>query len=122
MIRAILLAAGKGTRMKSARPKVLHDLCGRPMLWYAIAALRAAGIEEIVAVIGPELLDEITSFGVESVVQEPQLGTGDAVRVAPNLAASCSKRSTLSCSSMPRPIESRKSASVMSIPLDVASR
>ncbi|HEV3091462.1 MAG TPA: bifunctional UDP-N-acetylglucosamine diphosphorylase/glucosamine-1-phosphate N-acetyltransferase GlmU [Candidatus Cybelea sp.] len=82
MIRAILLAAGKGTRMKSARPKVLHELCGRPMLWYAVAALRAAGIEEIVAVIGPELRDEIARFGVESVVQEPQLGTGDAVKVA----------------------------------------
>jgi bifunctional UDP-N-acetylglucosamine pyrophosphorylase/glucosamine-1-phosphate N-acetyltransferase len=38
--RAIVLAAGKGTRMKSGQPKVLHDLCGRPMLWYVLEALR----------------------------------------------------------------------------------
>ena len=37
MLRAIVLAAGKGTRMKSATPKVLHELCGRPMLWYTLA-------------------------------------------------------------------------------------
>jgi len=42
--RAIVLAAGKGTRMKSARPKVLHELCGRPMLWWVLEALRSAGI------------------------------------------------------------------------------
>ena len=41
--RAIVLAAGKGTRMKSARPKVLHELCGRPMLWYVLEAVRKAG-------------------------------------------------------------------------------
>ena len=45
MIRAIVLAAGKGTRMKSARSKVLHEICGRPMLWYVVHALRDAGIE-----------------------------------------------------------------------------
>lgn len=82
MIRAIVLAAGKGTRMKSAVPKVLHDICGRPMLWYVVRALRAAGIEEIVAVISPELREDIEAFGVASVVQEPQLGTGHAARIA----------------------------------------
>ena len=82
MIRAIVLAAGKGTRMKSARSKVLHEICGRPMLWYVVQALRRAGIGEIVVVINSELRDEIERFDVESVVQEEQLGTGDAVRVA----------------------------------------
>ncbi len=82
MIRAIVLAAGKGTRMKSSRSKVLHELCGRPMLWYVLQALRGAGIGEIVVVVNPELQEWIDGFGVASVVQEEQLGTGHAVRVA----------------------------------------
>jgi bifunctional UDP-N-acetylglucosamine pyrophosphorylase / glucosamine-1-phosphate N-acetyltransferase len=80
--RAIVLAAGKGTRMKSARPKVLHEVCGRPMLWYVIRALRAAGITEIVVVVNRELQEEIARFGVAGVLQEEQRGTGHAVRVA----------------------------------------
>ncbi len=82
MSRAIVLAAGKGTRMKSALPKVLHDLCGRPMLWYVLEALRATGIEEIVIVASPELEPLLAPFGVGCVVQSPQRGTGHAVQVA----------------------------------------
>jgi bifunctional UDP-N-acetylglucosamine pyrophosphorylase/glucosamine-1-phosphate N-acetyltransferase len=82
MSRAIVLAAGKGTRMKSALPKVLHDLCGRPMLWYVLEALRATGIDEIVVVASPELVPLLEPFDVRSVVQEPQRGTGHAVQVA----------------------------------------
>jgi bifunctional UDP-N-acetylglucosamine pyrophosphorylase/glucosamine-1-phosphate N-acetyltransferase len=82
MSRAIVLAAGKGTRMKSALPKVLHDLCGRPMLWYVLEALRATGIDEIVVVASPELDPLLEPFGVRRVVQEPQRGTGHAVQVA----------------------------------------
>jgi bifunctional UDP-N-acetylglucosamine pyrophosphorylase/glucosamine-1-phosphate N-acetyltransferase len=81
-LRAVVLAAGKGTRMKSARPKVLHDICGRPMIWYVLASLRAAGIEEIVLVTNDELDPHASSFGVKSVIQREQLGTGHAVRVA----------------------------------------
>jgi bifunctional UDP-N-acetylglucosamine pyrophosphorylase / glucosamine-1-phosphate N-acetyltransferase len=80
--RAIVLAAGKGTRMKSALPKVLHDLCGRPMLWYVLEALRATGIDEIVVVANEELQPQLEPFGVRSVVQTPQRGTGHAVQVA----------------------------------------
>ena len=80
--RAILLAAGKGTRMKSARPKVLHELCGRPMLWYAIAALRDAGIEEIVVVTNEELDSHVRAMGIRTVIQSEQRGTGHAVQVA----------------------------------------
>jgi len=82
MSRAIVLAAGKGTRMKSAQPKVLHDLCGRPMLWYVLEALRATGIEEIVVVANEELAPLLGPFGVRCVVQTPQRGTGHAVQVA----------------------------------------
>ena len=81
-MRAIVLAAGKGTRMKSARSKVLHELCGRPMLWFVIAALRRAGITDIVVVTNAELQACIGDFGVAGVVQPEQRGTGDAVRVA----------------------------------------
>lgn len=82
MLRAIVLAAGKGTRMKSARPKVLHDLCGRPMLWYVLSALRAAGVQEITVVSSAELQPHLGQFGVRTVLQEPQLGTGHAVQIA----------------------------------------
>ncbi|MGC1379570.1 MAG: bifunctional UDP-N-acetylglucosamine diphosphorylase/glucosamine-1-phosphate N-acetyltransferase GlmU [Candidatus Baltobacteraceae bacterium] len=82
MIRAVVLAAGKGTRMKSARSKVLHEICGRPMLWYVLRALRGAGIEEILVVTNEELESHIGGFGVESVVQPEQLGTGHAMKIA----------------------------------------
>ena len=82
MSRAIVLAAGKGTRMKSAHPKVLHDLCGRPMLWYTLEALRATGIDEIVVVANEELEPLLEEFGVRCVLQTPQRGTGHAVQVA----------------------------------------
>lgn len=82
MNRAIVLAAGKGTRMKSGLPKVLHDLCGRPMLWYVLEALRATGVDEIVVVASPELDPLLEPFGVRRVVQAPQRGTGHAVQVA----------------------------------------
>jgi bifunctional UDP-N-acetylglucosamine pyrophosphorylase / glucosamine-1-phosphate N-acetyltransferase len=80
--RAIVLAAGKGTRMKSARTKVLHEICGRPLLWYVLQALRAGGVDEIIAVVNDELLGHIQAFDVASVVQSEQLGTGHAVKVA----------------------------------------
>lgn len=80
--RAIVLAAGKGTRMKSATPKVLHEVCGRPLLWYVIDALRTTGVDEIVVVTNTKLESRIGDFGVKSVVQHEQLGTGHALKVA----------------------------------------
>lgn len=68
--------------MKSARPKVLHELCGRPMLWWVLEALRASGADEIVVVTNPELDPLLDGFGVRTVVQTEQLGTGHAVRMA----------------------------------------
>jgi bifunctional UDP-N-acetylglucosamine pyrophosphorylase/glucosamine-1-phosphate N-acetyltransferase len=81
-LRAIVLAAGKGTRMKSATTKVLHDLCGRPMLWHVLEALREAGIAEVAVVTNGELQRRISEFGVRGIVQKEQLGTGHAVRIA----------------------------------------
>ena len=81
-VRAIVLAAGKGTRMKSATPKVLHDLCGRPMLWYTLRELRAAGIDDVLVVTNDELQARIGEFDVRGIVQHEQLGTGHAVKIA----------------------------------------
>lgn len=82
MIRGIILAAGKGTRMKSGTPKVLHEICGRPMLWYVVRSLREAGVDEVIVVTNDELQPRIEQFGVRGIVQREQLGTGHAVRVA----------------------------------------
>ena len=51
-LKAVILAAGKGTRMKSDLPKVLHEINGKPMVEYVIEAARAAGAEEICLVVG----------------------------------------------------------------------
>jgi bifunctional UDP-N-acetylglucosamine pyrophosphorylase/glucosamine-1-phosphate N-acetyltransferase/UDP-N-acetylglucosamine pyrophosphorylase len=80
---AIILAAGKGKRMASELPKVLVPVCGRPMIRYVIDAVRAAGVERIVVVIGyrGELVrNELAGEkGVEFAEQTEQLGTGHAV-------------------------------------------
>ena len=81
----IILAAGAGTRMKSALPKVLHKIAGLPLLGHVVAALRGAGVERIVVVTAPsgeKVADYAKSLGCEAVVQESQLGTGDAARSA----------------------------------------
>ncbi len=80
--RAIVLAAGKGTRMKSSRPKVLHEICGRPMLWWVLEALHGADVDEVLVVTNDELEPQVAPFGVRTVVQREQLGTGHAVRIA----------------------------------------
>lgn len=102
MIRAIVLAAGKGTRMKSARTKVLHEICGRPMLWYVIEALHGGGIEQILVVANEELQAQMERFGIASVVQSEQLGTGHAVRVAlEHLPPDPNGRIVVACGDMP---------------------
>src|SRR4051794_6075991 len=86
-ISAIILAAGQGTRMKSARPKVLHELCGRPILHYVVEAALVAGADDVIVVVGHGR-DEVTAylarFGarVRTATQEAQRGTGHAVRCA----------------------------------------
>ena len=80
---ALILAAGKGTRMKSGLVKVLHELAGRPMLGWPLAAAREAGAAQIVVVAGHQA-DQVrecfsTDTGIRIALQEEQLGTGHAV-------------------------------------------
>jgi len=83
---AIILAAGQGTRMKSATPKVMHLLCGRPLVHYPVRAALDAGCGEVVVVVGHgrELVTAYLAkaFGdrVRTAVQAEQRGTGDAAR------------------------------------------
>lgn len=82
---AIILAAGAGTRMKSATPKVLHQVAGLPILGHVIAGLKGAGVDRIVVVTAPDagaVRDYARAQGCESVVQDKQLGTGHAAMAA----------------------------------------
>ena len=82
---AVVLAAGKGTRMQSELPKVLATACGRPLVEYVLDALDRAGVGRKIVVVGyrAELVREALSgrAGVEFALQEEQLGTGHAVQV-----------------------------------------
>jgi bifunctional UDP-N-acetylglucosamine pyrophosphorylase/glucosamine-1-phosphate N-acetyltransferase len=79
----LILAAGEGTRMKSRKPKVLHDLCGRPLVLWPVEAAKQAGAGRIVVVDGPNrALADVLPEGVETAIQHQPRGTGDAVRAA----------------------------------------
>ncbi|MEA2249855.1 MAG: bifunctional UDP-N-acetylglucosamine pyrophosphorylase / glucosamine-phosphate N-acetyltransferase [Solirubrobacteraceae bacterium] len=79
----VILAAGQGTRMRSRTPKGLHDLCGRPMIAWPVAAAMGAGAGRVVVVDGPErALDGRVPDGVEIAIQPVPNGTGGAVRAA----------------------------------------
>ncbi|NUQ85141.1 MAG: bifunctional UDP-N-acetylglucosamine diphosphorylase/glucosamine-1-phosphate N-acetyltransferase GlmU [Anaerolineales bacterium] len=86
-ITAVLLAAGQGTRMKSDLPKVLHTLCGKPILWHALAALKSVVTEKPVVVVGhgAEQVEKYVGDAAQCVLQEPQLGTGHAAMQAESL-------------------------------------
>jgi bifunctional UDP-N-acetylglucosamine pyrophosphorylase/glucosamine-1-phosphate N-acetyltransferase len=82
----LILAAGQGTRMRSSTPKVLHELCGRPMVLWPVHAALAAGAGKVVVVDSPaRALAEVLPEGVELVVQPRPDGTGGAVRAAIDL-------------------------------------
>lgn len=84
-VTAVILAAGKGTRMKSRLPKVLHRVCGRPMLAHVFQACRDAGCDRLIAVVGYGADQVRAAFpnadDVTWVEQTEQLGTGHAVMV-----------------------------------------
>ena len=81
MKNAIIMAAGKGTRMKSDLPKVLHEVCGQTMVERIVDTLNEAGCERIITVVGYRhaLVEEILEDKCEFAIQEPQLGTGHAI-------------------------------------------
>ncbi len=83
-VTAVVLAAGEGTRMKSSLPKVLHPLCGKPLLLVLLDALREFKAERVLLVVGhqAEQVREAVGPGVEAVLQEERLGTGHAVMAA----------------------------------------
>jgi bifunctional UDP-N-acetylglucosamine pyrophosphorylase / glucosamine-1-phosphate N-acetyltransferase len=79
----VILGAGQGTRMRSSVPKLLHPLCGRPLIAWPVAAARDAGAARVVVVDGPgEPLRAGLDDGVQVAVQREPRGTGDAVRAA----------------------------------------
>lgn len=91
---AVILAAGKGTRMKSDLPKVLCPVVGRPMIHFVLDALQQAGIRRKLVVVGYQaerVREALQGRGgeggeqIEFVVQEPQLGTGHAVQMCRGL-------------------------------------
>ncbi|HEX5308719.1 MAG TPA: bifunctional UDP-N-acetylglucosamine diphosphorylase/glucosamine-1-phosphate N-acetyltransferase GlmU [Solirubrobacteraceae bacterium] len=79
----LILAAGQGTRMRSATPKVLHDLCGLPMVLWPVRAALAAGAGKVVVVDSPpRACEDVLPDAVELVVQPRSNGTGGAVQAA----------------------------------------
>ena len=84
-LAVVILAAGQGTRMKSALPKVLHRIAGRPMLGHVLAVARALGAKRMVVVTAPDAAPVAAlakEWGAESAVQDRRLGTGHAVLAA----------------------------------------
>ena len=84
-LTAIILAAGKSTRMKSKRPKALHEVCGKPMLHYILQACYDAGVTRILLVVGHGKDEVIDAFRhddrIRFIEQTEQLGTGHAARM-----------------------------------------
>ena len=87
---AVILAAGKGTRMRSSTPKVLHRVGGRPMIEWVVRAARQSGCERIVVVVGhgsEAVRSAVAGDDLSFVVQEEQLGTGHALAQAESAVA-----------------------------------
>jgi bifunctional UDP-N-acetylglucosamine pyrophosphorylase/glucosamine-1-phosphate N-acetyltransferase len=82
-LAVVVLAAGKGTRMKSDRPKVLHPLAGRPLVGYVLESVAALKPDRLMVVIGPDGADVANAVApATTAVQPERLGTGDAVKAA----------------------------------------
>ena len=82
---ALVLAAGKGTRMYSDLAKVLHPICGRPMLSYTLIAVEELGVDRVLVVVGHQaerIREVFAEAQVEWVLQSQQLGTAHAVQCA----------------------------------------
>ena len=104
MLWAVILAAGKGTRMKSAKAKVLHELFGRPMIRHVVERVHRAGVGRVVVVTGhqAEAVEAVLAGdGVRFARQEEQLGTGHAVRCAESALPPSCQRVLILCGDTP---------------------
>lgn len=103
MLKAIILAAGKGTRMKSDKPKVVHEVLGKPMVYYSIEAAKNAGCDKVCVIVGYKadevegsIHDTYEALGIAQemkgkvcyALQKEQLGTGHAVKCASDFIGS----------------------------------
>ncbi|MDZ4184776.1 MAG: NTP transferase domain-containing protein, partial [Desulfuromonadales bacterium] len=103
-LATVILAAGKGTRMKSALPKVLHPLCGQPLIHYPVRLARQLGSTATVLVVGHGAEAVETALAAEKVVfalQGEQLGTGHALLCAQPVLADFSGTILLLCGDVP---------------------
>ncbi len=86
-VLAIVMAAGKGTRMKSKKSKLVHKIYGKEIIRRAVENVKRAGIKEVITVVGyqKEQIEEVLADSVKYAVQEEQLGTGHAIMQAVKL-------------------------------------
>ena len=100
---AIVLAAGQGTRMKSDLYKVLHPVCGKPMVEHVIDHIRGLGADRIVTIVGhgAEKVEETLGKKSEYVLQEEQLGTAHAVQQAEQLIGDLEGTTIVVCGDTP---------------------
>ena len=103
-VSCVVLAAGKGTRMKSDKAKVLHEVFFAPMLHHVLAAVNSPRIDRTIAIVGHQkerVADTLKNFQVSLVVQEEQLGTGHAVLCARDLLADSAGTVLILCGDTP---------------------
>ncbi len=102
-LAAIILAAGKGTRMKSKLPKVLHKLCGKPMLEHVMDAAEEAGADDEIVIVGfgSEKVTEFVGTRARVAIQPEQLGTGHAVLQAKDLLGDAKGTALILCGDTP---------------------
>ena len=100
---ALILAAGKGTRMKSKLPKVLHKVGGVPMVEQVLRTVKAAGTQRQIVVVGFGGEDVQANLGndSETVLQVEQLGTGHGVLQAEQLLAGATGTPSVTCGDTP---------------------
>ena len=100
---AVILAAGKGTRMRSKLPKVLHKVGGKEMLQHVIDAATLAGAEEKVVIVGheAELVEEMVGTQGKIALQAEQLGTGHAVMQTKEALAGFTGTAMILCGDTP---------------------
>lgn len=100
---AVVLAGGKGTRMKSKLSKVLHPVCGLPMVEHVLRVVKASGVNRVVTIIGHGSEDVKAALGdaTEFALQEEQLGTGHAVLQAASLLENAEGNTLVICGDTP---------------------